>query len=119
MLMSDDFPTLERPMKAYSGFVGFGSLAVSVLLCRNDADLMIMMKFFAKIVKIYIPIVISTETEWNGAISDKLDEISPLRLSASVEMTLVEVATLEMTGTLLITFLDVDNSVDKFFENFC
>ena len=44
---------------------------------------------------------------------------SPLRLSASVEMTLVEVATLGMTGTLLITFWDVDNSVDKFFKIFC
>lgn len=40
--MSDDFPTFERPIKAYSGLTGGGSLDICVLLQTNSADLMIM-----------------------------------------------------------------------------
>jgi hypothetical protein len=41
MFMSDDFPTLERPINAYSGITGGGNLSVLVLLNINSADLMI------------------------------------------------------------------------------
>jgi hypothetical protein len=39
MLMSDDFPTLERPMKAYSGNLSLGHFETSLLLVTNSADL--------------------------------------------------------------------------------
>jgi hypothetical protein len=39
ILMSDDFPTLERPMKAYSGNAGAGHFVTSVLLTTNCAIL--------------------------------------------------------------------------------
>jgi hypothetical protein len=44
MLISDDLPTLDRPIKAYSGFVGGGNLEICVLLQINSADLMIMVQ---------------------------------------------------------------------------
>jgi hypothetical protein len=34
MLMSDDLPTLLRPMNAYSGRSGFGHLSIDGLLIR-------------------------------------------------------------------------------------
>jgi hypothetical protein len=39
--MRDDFPTFDRPIKAYSGFTGGGSFEIWVLLQINSADLMI------------------------------------------------------------------------------
>jgi hypothetical protein len=42
MLMSDDLPTFDRPMKAYSGFTGGGNFDIWVLLQINSADFMIM-----------------------------------------------------------------------------
>src|ERR1043165_3599422 len=38
ILMSDDLPTLERPMKAYSGLSGFGQAATFTLEIRYSAD---------------------------------------------------------------------------------
>ena len=40
MLIKDDLPTFDRPIKAYSGLSQFGNLLTLVLLCRNVADLM-------------------------------------------------------------------------------
>jgi len=44
ILISDDLPTFERPIKAYSAFTGGGSLEIWVLLQINSADLMIMVQ---------------------------------------------------------------------------
>jgi len=38
ILMSDDLPTFDRPIKAYSGFTGGGNLEICVLLQINSAD---------------------------------------------------------------------------------
>ena len=40
ILMSDDFPTLDRPMKAYSGRPVVGHFSTRLLLMTNSADLM-------------------------------------------------------------------------------
>jgi hypothetical protein len=40
ILISDDLPTFERPIKAYSAFTGGGSFEIWVLLQINSADLM-------------------------------------------------------------------------------
>jgi len=40
-LINEDLPTLERPIKAYSGLVGVGSLEICVLLQMKSADLTI------------------------------------------------------------------------------
>ena len=47
MLMRLDFPTLERPMNAYSGKDVSGHLAMSVLLMMNSADLISMFVDFS------------------------------------------------------------------------
>lgn len=39
MLISDDLPTLDRPIKAYSGKLLLGHLATSLLLITKVADL--------------------------------------------------------------------------------
>jgi hypothetical protein len=39
ILISDDLPTFDRPIKAYSGFIGGGSLDTWLLLQINSADL--------------------------------------------------------------------------------
>ncbi|ESU20157.1 hypothetical protein FCR2A7T_15730 [Flavobacterium cauense R2A-7] len=39
MLIKEDFPTLERPIKAYSGKGSFGHLLTSELLIINSAVL--------------------------------------------------------------------------------
>jgi hypothetical protein len=39
MLIREDFPTLDRPIKAYSGMRSFGHLATSELLISKTADL--------------------------------------------------------------------------------
>jgi hypothetical protein len=40
--MSEDLPTFDRPIKAYSGFTGGGSFEICVLLQINSADFTIM-----------------------------------------------------------------------------
>jgi len=42
ILMSDDFPTFDLPIKAYSGSLSLGHLATSLLLIINSADLICM-----------------------------------------------------------------------------
>ena len=42
ILISDDLPTLERPMKAYSGMLSFGKKSKRVLLIKNSAFVMFM-----------------------------------------------------------------------------
>jgi len=42
MLIKDDFPTFDLPIKAYSGNTGFGHLLMSVLLITNFAELIFM-----------------------------------------------------------------------------
>jgi hypothetical protein len=42
IFIKDDLPTLERPMKAYSGLFAAGSLSTLVLLCKKAAFLIIM-----------------------------------------------------------------------------
>jgi hypothetical protein len=37
MLISEDFPTLDLPIKAYSGILVFGQLSTLVLLTTNSA----------------------------------------------------------------------------------
>ena len=37
VLISDDLPTLDRPIKAYSGRLSLGNLSIRVLLIRNSA----------------------------------------------------------------------------------
>jgi hypothetical protein len=39
MFINEDLPTFDRPIKAYSGSVGAGHFATSVLLITNSADL--------------------------------------------------------------------------------
>ncbi len=49
--MSDDFPTFERPMKAYSGTLVFGHLRTSVLLTTKREDvifIVVAVLFFAR-----------------------------------------------------------------------
>ena len=48
--MSDDFPTLDLPMNAYSGISGLGHLDGSVLLIMNSADFIFILirKWFRK-----------------------------------------------------------------------
>ena len=49
MLMSDDLPTLERPMNAYSWRVPAGHLPTSVLLISNLAlDMIMMISLFSE-----------------------------------------------------------------------
>jgi hypothetical protein len=53
---SDDFPTLERPMNAYSGLLGAGQSFGLALLVRNDASVIRIffcknMMFFGLIIK--------------------------------------------------------------------
>lgn len=48
-LMSEDLPTLERPMNANSGFPLLGHCARRVLLQRKRAEAMCMAAFWAKI----------------------------------------------------------------------
>ena len=43
MLIRLDFPTLERPINAYSGSVVAGHFETSVLLMTNSADLISML----------------------------------------------------------------------------
>ena len=43
MLMSEDLPTLDRPMKAYSGALSFGFCSTFVLLPLNMAVLIIIL----------------------------------------------------------------------------
>ena len=45
ILISDDLPTLERPINAYSGNFGSGHLLISVLLTVNSADFIIIISF--------------------------------------------------------------------------
>jgi hypothetical protein len=44
ILMSDDLPTFDRPIKAYSGFTGGGSFDIWVLLQMNSADFTIIVQ---------------------------------------------------------------------------
>lgn len=44
MLINEDLPTLERPIKAYSGIVGGGKAETWVLLHINAAVLITMMQ---------------------------------------------------------------------------
>lgn len=46
IFINDDFPTFERPMKAYSGFRGGGNFETCVLLQIKSADLMIMPQIY-------------------------------------------------------------------------
>jgi hypothetical protein len=39
MLINDDFPTLDLPIKAYSGILSFGHFSTSELLITNSAVL--------------------------------------------------------------------------------
>jgi hypothetical protein len=39
MLINEDFPTLERPIKAYSGILSLGAFITLLLLIINSADL--------------------------------------------------------------------------------
>ncbi len=39
MLINEDLPTLERPIKAYSGILSGGALVTLLLLIINSADL--------------------------------------------------------------------------------
>jgi hypothetical protein len=48
MLISDDLPTLERPMKAYSGKLLLGHCATLALLHTNMADLIIIQQNYVK-----------------------------------------------------------------------
>jgi hypothetical protein len=41
MLINDDLPTFDLPMKAYSGRSGEGNWLIFALLVTKDADLMI------------------------------------------------------------------------------
>jgi len=45
ILINDDFPTLDRPIKAYSGKKSFGHLSTSELLTINSAVLIFMIVF--------------------------------------------------------------------------
>jgi len=44
MFINDDFPTLDRPIKAYSGRKSLGHLSTSELLIINSAVLIFMAK---------------------------------------------------------------------------
>jgi hypothetical protein len=45
-LISDDFPTFERPIKANSGFTGSGHCVKVTLLPMNEAERMIIRHLF-------------------------------------------------------------------------
>jgi hypothetical protein len=47
MLISEDFPTLDRPINAYSGKFGFGHVSKLVLLFVNFADRIIIIADFS------------------------------------------------------------------------
>jgi hypothetical protein len=44
ILINEDFPTFDRPMKANSGFPSVGHFAISVFEMRNVASLIIMVQ---------------------------------------------------------------------------
>jgi hypothetical protein len=47
ILISDDLPTLDRPMNAYSGMGSLGHLATLELLITNSADVIFMFRSYA------------------------------------------------------------------------
>ena len=59
MLMRDDLPTLDRPIKAYSGLSGVGHLRQSTSLCRYSAALISITTLFScqPFVRVNVPIV--------------------------------------------------------------
>jgi hypothetical protein len=42
MLINEDLPTLDLPIKAYSGILSFGAFVTLLLLITNSADLIFM-----------------------------------------------------------------------------
>jgi hypothetical protein len=55
ILMSEDFPTFERPMKANSGLPSVGHLETSVLEMLNSAVLICMLQSYLKL--LFLPIL--------------------------------------------------------------
>ncbi len=55
ILMSEDFPTLERPIKANSGLPSVGHLETSVLEMLNSADLICILQSYLKL--LFLPIL--------------------------------------------------------------
>jgi hypothetical protein len=53
--MSEDFPTLERPIKANSGLPSVGHLETSVLEMLNSAVLICMLQSYLKL--LFLPIL--------------------------------------------------------------
>ena len=54
MLIKEDFPTFDLPIKAYSGRFSFGHLKTSVLLMTNSADFIFIIKINSKIAYFYM-----------------------------------------------------------------